>query len=230
MLAGFRPDVLSLHKAFDVFVMSSVTEGLGTSLLDAMACGKPVVATSVGGIPEVVVDGETGFLVPPRDPEALAAAIVRLLADRGLREQDGRRRPRARRSGLQRRAHGAEHARRVPAASALESRQPAASRKAIRRRLQDQLRQTAEDCSSVELRSHLGLNSQLHATLEVDQRSPEPPAIPGRHPDLSRGQSSNVIAAPLSENVMPRAIRVVGGSLSRGTRSIWPAGACVCAS
>ena len=46
ILAGFRPDVLSLHKAFDIFVMSSVTEGLGTSLLDAMACGKPIVATT----------------------------------------------------------------------------------------------------------------------------------------------------------------------------------------
>ena len=45
LLAGFRPDVLSLHKAFDIFVMSSVTEGLGTSLLDAMAAGKPIVAT-----------------------------------------------------------------------------------------------------------------------------------------------------------------------------------------
>ena len=45
LLAGFRPDVLSVHKAFDIFVMSSVTEGLGTSLLDAMACGKPIVAT-----------------------------------------------------------------------------------------------------------------------------------------------------------------------------------------
>ncbi len=89
MLAGFRADILSLHKAFDVFVMSSVTEGLGTSLLDAMACGKPVVATNVGGIPEVVVDGETGLLVPPRDPAAMAAALVRLLADRGLREQMG---------------------------------------------------------------------------------------------------------------------------------------------
>ena len=81
LLAGFRPDVLSVHKAFDIFVMSSVTEGLGTSLLDAMACGKPIVATTAGGIPEVVVDGETGFLVPPRDHEAMAAAIVRLLKD-----------------------------------------------------------------------------------------------------------------------------------------------------
>jgi glycosyltransferase involved in cell wall biosynthesis len=89
ILAGFRPDVLSLHKAFDVFVMSSVTEGLGTSLLDAMACSRPVVATRVGGIPEVVIDGETGLLVPPRDPEALAAAIVRLVRDRCLREKMG---------------------------------------------------------------------------------------------------------------------------------------------
>jgi glycosyltransferase involved in cell wall biosynthesis len=88
-LLGFRPDVLSLHKIFDVFVMSSVTEGLGTSLLDAMACGKPVVATMAGGIPEVVEDGLTGLLVPTRDPEAMAAAIVRLLNNPSLRRQMG---------------------------------------------------------------------------------------------------------------------------------------------
>jgi glycosyltransferase involved in cell wall biosynthesis len=88
-LLGFRPDVLSLHKVFDVFVMSSVTEGLGTSLLDAMACAKPVVATKAGGIPEVVEDGLTGLLVPTRDPEAMAAAIIRLLNDPGLRRQMG---------------------------------------------------------------------------------------------------------------------------------------------
>ena len=89
LLAGFRPDVLSVHKAFDIFVMSSVTEGLGTSLLDAMAAGKPIVATRTGGIPEVVVDGETGLLVPPRDEEALADAIVRLLKDANLRRTMG---------------------------------------------------------------------------------------------------------------------------------------------
>jgi glycosyltransferase involved in cell wall biosynthesis len=88
-LLGFRPDVLSLHKIFDVFVMSSVTEGLGTSLLDAMACGKPVVATAAGGIPEVVEDGLTGLLVPTRDPETMAAAVVRLLNNAGLRRQMG---------------------------------------------------------------------------------------------------------------------------------------------
>lgn len=89
ILLGFRPDVLSLHKAFDVFVMSSVTEGLGTSVLDAMACGKPIVATAAGGIPEVIEDGLTGLLVEPRDPAAMAAAIVRLLGDATLRRQLG---------------------------------------------------------------------------------------------------------------------------------------------
>jgi glycosyltransferase involved in cell wall biosynthesis len=88
-LVGFRPDVLSVHKAFDVFVMSSVTEGLGTSLLDAMACARPIVATAAGGMPEVVVDGETGLLVPPRDDEALAAAIIRMLEDERMRHAMG---------------------------------------------------------------------------------------------------------------------------------------------
>lgn len=85
-LTGFRPDILSVHKAFDIFVMSSVTEGLGTSLLDAMACAKPIVATTAGGMPEVVVDG-TGLLVPPRDHEAMADAIVRLLRDDSARQE-----------------------------------------------------------------------------------------------------------------------------------------------
>jgi glycosyltransferase involved in cell wall biosynthesis len=88
-LTGFRPDVLSVHKGFDIFVMSSVTEGLGTSLLDAMACAKPVVATTAGGMPEVVVDGTTGLLVPPRDQEAMADGIVRLLTDGSARRAMG---------------------------------------------------------------------------------------------------------------------------------------------
>jgi len=66
-------------------VMSSVTEGLGTSLLDAMACSRPIVATRAGGIPEVVDDGVTGLLVPPRDHKAMADAIVALLEDRRKR-------------------------------------------------------------------------------------------------------------------------------------------------
>ena len=86
-LPGFRTDVLGCIKAFDLFVMSSVTEGLGTSLLDAMAASRPIVATTAGGIPEIVEDGVTGVLVPPRDHAALAAAIVRMLKD-----DEGRRR------------------------------------------------------------------------------------------------------------------------------------------
>jgi glycosyltransferase involved in cell wall biosynthesis len=91
ILAGFRPDVMSFHRSFDLFVMSSVTEGLGTSLLDAMAASKAIVATTAGGIPEVVASGETGLLVPPRDAHALAAGIVQLLKNDVLRREMGRR-------------------------------------------------------------------------------------------------------------------------------------------
>jgi len=89
LLPGFRTDVLGCIKSFDLFVMSSVTEGLGTSLLDAMACGCPIVATRAGGIPEIVEDGVNGQLVAPRDAAALAAAIVRALKDEGLRRRMG---------------------------------------------------------------------------------------------------------------------------------------------
>ncbi len=76
---GFRRDSLSLIRSFEIFVFPSYLEGLGTSVLDAMALGKPVVATHAGGIPEMVQDGVTGLLVPPRDPEALARAVRHLL-------------------------------------------------------------------------------------------------------------------------------------------------------
>jgi glycosyltransferase involved in cell wall biosynthesis len=89
LLPGFRTDVIGCIKGFDLFAMSSVTEGLGTSLLDAMACSKAVVATRTGGIPEVVADGVTGVIVPPRDHHAMAAAIVRLLGDDPLRRRMG---------------------------------------------------------------------------------------------------------------------------------------------
>ena len=89
LLAGFRPDALSLQKGFDLFAMSSLTEGLGTVLLDAMALGQAIVATRAGGIPEVVAHDQTGVLVPPRDADALAAAGVRLLGDADRRAQLG---------------------------------------------------------------------------------------------------------------------------------------------
>ena len=89
LLPGFRTDVLGCIKGFDLFVMSSVTEGLGTSLLDAMACARPIVATTAGGIPEMVEDGVNGLLVPPRDHTELADAIVRALKDDALRQRMG---------------------------------------------------------------------------------------------------------------------------------------------
>jgi len=89
VLPGFRLDVLGCLKSFDIFAMSSVTEGLGTTLLDAMACSKPIVGTRAGGIPEVVDDGKTGILVPPRDSHALANALVRLLKDEQARQRMG---------------------------------------------------------------------------------------------------------------------------------------------
>ena len=89
ILPGFRTDVLGCIKGFDLFAMSSVTEGLGTSLLDAMACSRAIVATRAGGIPEIVDDGRTGVLVEPRDHAAMATAIVRLLKDANLRRRMG---------------------------------------------------------------------------------------------------------------------------------------------
>ena len=88
-LVGFRPDVLALLKSFDVFVMSSITEGLGTSILDAMAASRPVVATAAGGIPEAVEHGVTGLVVPPQHPAELADAILALLKDPELRARMG---------------------------------------------------------------------------------------------------------------------------------------------
>jgi glycosyltransferase involved in cell wall biosynthesis len=90
IFAGFRADLDRLIPAFTVFCLSSHMEGLGTSLLDAMAFGVPVVATAAGGIPEAVMDGLTGRLVPPRDPDALAAALVEVLADPARRAAWGR--------------------------------------------------------------------------------------------------------------------------------------------
>ncbi len=80
-LTGARPDAVELLAAADVAVLSSRDEGLGTSLLDAMLAGVPVVATAAGGVKEIVRDGTDGLLVPVGDAPALGAAIARVLAD-----------------------------------------------------------------------------------------------------------------------------------------------------
>jgi glycosyltransferase involved in cell wall biosynthesis len=81
VFAGYRPDVPALIEGCDVFCLPSHAEGLPLVLLEAMSRGKPVVATAVGGTPELVIDGETGLLVAPGDVEALRAALRRLLDD-----------------------------------------------------------------------------------------------------------------------------------------------------
>jgi glycosyltransferase involved in cell wall biosynthesis len=81
---GFRTDVPQWLAFFDVFVMSSHLEGLCTSVLDALAMRRPVVASAAGGLPEIIIHERTGLLVPPKEPAPLADAIVRVLHDREL--------------------------------------------------------------------------------------------------------------------------------------------------
>ena len=88
---GFREDIPRILCSLDLFVLSSYLEGMGSSLLDAMACRLPVVATKTGGIPEVVVHRKTGLLVPPRSPSYLAKAILKLYEDRDLASRLGQR-------------------------------------------------------------------------------------------------------------------------------------------
>lgn len=82
MFLGERTDTIELLKMMDIFVLPSLIEGISNTILEAMSCGIPVVATNVGGNPEVVINGETGFLVPPKDSHALAEAIREILKDR----------------------------------------------------------------------------------------------------------------------------------------------------
>lgn len=89
----FVPDLMDLHQslsAMDVFVLPSLKQGLGTIMLEAMARGRPVIATSAGGVYSVVADGRTGLLVPPRDSAALARRVVELLDDPLKARQIGR--------------------------------------------------------------------------------------------------------------------------------------------
>jgi glycosyltransferase involved in cell wall biosynthesis len=92
-LRGFvaQNDLVALYHAADLCVVPSILyESFSYTCLQAMACARPVVATTMGGIPEVVIDGETGLLVPPGDAVGLAAALQRLIGDARLRSRLGR--------------------------------------------------------------------------------------------------------------------------------------------
>ena len=86
---GWRSDVTAVLSTFDVFVLPSLNEGMGRVLVEAMALRKPIVASDVGGIPDLVVDGENGYLVPAGDAKALAAQITKLIDSPGKRETMG---------------------------------------------------------------------------------------------------------------------------------------------
>ncbi|MEZ0240871.1 MAG: glycosyltransferase [Chloroflexota bacterium] len=90
VFTGRRDDVPAVTAALDVAVLPSYREAQGLSILEAMALSRPVVASAVGGIPEMIEDGRTGLLVPPHDAPALAAAITRLLTDHALADTIGR--------------------------------------------------------------------------------------------------------------------------------------------
>ena len=90
VFTGRRDDVPAVTAALDVAVLPSYREALGLTILEAMALSRPIVASNVGGIPEMVEDGITGLLVPPHDADALAAAVIRLLRDHPLADTLGR--------------------------------------------------------------------------------------------------------------------------------------------
>ncbi len=87
ILTGFRNDIASILPELDIFLFTSETEGLGTSLLDAIACKVPIVATQAGGIPEIIIHEKTGLLAPIKDAATLAKSVMRLKENIGLRNQ-----------------------------------------------------------------------------------------------------------------------------------------------
>jgi len=90
IFAGFREDTADLLKMFDIFVLSSRMEGMGTSILDAQSAALPIVAARAGGIPEIVQDGRNGILTDTGDDKALAEAVIKLARDKQLRKNLGK--------------------------------------------------------------------------------------------------------------------------------------------
>lgn len=89
LFLGQRDDVPQLLSAVDVSVLASLREGFPNAIVESMAAARPVVATDVGGIPELVIHGKTGFLVPPKDPDAMAKSIIKLLQNKRMAVEMG---------------------------------------------------------------------------------------------------------------------------------------------
>jgi glycosyltransferase involved in cell wall biosynthesis len=89
VMLGLRKDIPDILKSIDVFVLPTLQEALGTSFLEAMAMGKPVIGTNVGGVGEVIKDGVNGYLVEPDNPVALADAIIKMFRDKEKAGQMG---------------------------------------------------------------------------------------------------------------------------------------------
>jgi glycosyltransferase involved in cell wall biosynthesis len=86
---GWRDDIHEILPVLDIFVLPSLNEGMGRVLVEAMAAGRPLVASNVGGISDLVFQGENGLLVPPADPKALAHELVFLISNPGKRREMG---------------------------------------------------------------------------------------------------------------------------------------------
>jgi glycosyltransferase involved in cell wall biosynthesis len=90
IFAGARSDISDILSIIDISVLSSLSEGFSNTIVESMAAGKPVIATRVGGNPEAIIDGKTGILVPPQNPQALADAIMKLLNNEDLAKKMGK--------------------------------------------------------------------------------------------------------------------------------------------
>ena len=89
LFIGSKPRIYDVMAACDVIIVPSLSEAFGRVVIEAMACGKPVVASRVGGIPEIVEDGKTGILIKPADDKAIADAVIRILSDDKMAEALG---------------------------------------------------------------------------------------------------------------------------------------------
>jgi glycosyltransferase involved in cell wall biosynthesis len=88
-LAGFRKDIPDIMKTIDVLLTPSLWEGFGIVLIEAMAAGKPCIATKTSSIPEIVEDGVNGFLVPPKDSQSIADSLIKMISDPQLVQKMG---------------------------------------------------------------------------------------------------------------------------------------------